>query len=178
MGILKLKNENLDKKTSIIKEVLEYFSSKEEDISKNVIEGIAAAADNAYTDDILFEEFENWAEDKDDESFLYLINHYWESKDKPVLSESERDLTGKEDQIKEIKENSKQEIAQKFAILLNRISTERNLTTLDAIGKFLGVSPQRASVLLEGKHKPQRNTIIKVAEKFEIPIEAIFHEIM
>lgn len=178
MGILKLKNENLDKKTSTIKEVLEYFSSKEEDFSKDVIEGIAAAADNAYTDDILFEEFENWADDKDDESFLYLIKHYWESKDKPSLDVGERDLTGNETEISKIKEASKQEVAQKFADFLNRVSTERNLTTLEALGKFLGVSTQRAAVLLDGKHKPQRNTIIKISEKFEIPIDHIFREIM
>ena len=63
--------------------------------------------DIIYYKNILFEEFENWADEKDDESFLFLINHYWESQDKPVLDADERDLTGQEDEIKKIKESSK-----------------------------------------------------------------------
>ncbi len=177
MGVLKLKDQALDSKTSTIREVLRYFSSKEEKIPKITIDAIATAADNAYSDDILFEEFDNWTKNHDDDSFLYLINHYWETIKKPVLSKERRDLTNRTDKIESIKKGSKQEVAQKFAKFLNKISHERKLTTLEAIGEFLELTPQRVSILLKGEHKPQRGTIAKVAEKFEISIERIQKEI-
>jgi hypothetical protein len=177
MGVLKLKDQALDSKTSTIREVLRYFSSKEDQIPKTTINGIAAAADNAYSDDILFEEFENWTKNHDDDSFLYLINHYWETIKKPVLNQGERDLTDRTDRVEAIKKNSKQEVAQKFAQFLNKIAHERKLTTLEAIGEFLELTPQRISVLLKGEHKPQRSTLAKVAEKFEISLETIQKEI-
>lgn len=174
MGVLKMKEELLIKKADIIKEVLEHFSSKELTIPKHVVEGISAAADNAFADDILFEEFENWADNNDDESFLFLINHYWENKNVPQLPLTERDLTGKEGAIQAIKENAKLEVSQKFALLIRKLSDEKNLVKLEAIGAFLGVSAERARVLLEGKHKPNRATILKVSEKFRIPMDEIF----
>lgn len=177
MGVLKLKDQALDTKTSTIREVLRYFSSKEDQIPKVTIDGIAAAADNAYSDDILFEEFENWTKNHDDDSFLYLINHYWETIKKPILSPEQHDLTGQADSVEAIKLKSKQEVAQKFAQFLNKITHERKLTTLEAIGEFLEISPQRVSVLLKGEHKPQRATIAMIAEKFEIPLENIQKEI-
>lgn len=177
MGVLKLKNQVLNFKTSIIREVLRYFSLKEEQISKMTINGIAIAADNAYSDDILFEEFENWTKNRDDDSFLFLIDHYWNTINKPILDRSERDLTGQSDKIITIKEKSKTEVAQKFAQFLNKIALERKLTTLEAIGNFLELSPQRVSVLLKGEHKPQRSTIVKVAEKFQISLDKIQKEI-
>ena len=155
MGVLKLKDQ----------------------IPRTTIDGIATAADNAYSDDILFEEFERWTKNYDDDSFLYLINHYWETIKKPVLSHEESDFTGQAERVEVIKEKSKQEVAQKFAQFLNKIVLQRKLTTLEAIGEFLELSPQRVSVLLKGDHKPQRATIAKIAEKFEIPLEKIQKEI-
>ena len=177
MGVLKLKDQALDTKTSTIREVLRYFSSKEDQIPKDTIEGIAAAADNAYSDDILFEEFESWTKNHDDDSFLYLINHYWKTIGKPSLTQEEQDLTNQPNKVESIKEKSKQDVAQKFAQFLNKIADERKLTTLEAIGNFLELTPQRVSVLLKGEHKPQRATIAKIAEKFEIPLERIQKEI-
>lgn len=177
MGILKLKEETLGKKSLIIKEALDHFASRERFYSKEIIDEIAAASENAFSDEILFEEFENWASEKDDESFLYLINHYWETKNKPTLSEKNRDLTNDKQEIEAIKNNAKLEIAQKFSSFLNEISNKKNLRTLESIGNFLGVSSERARILLEGKHKPQRATIAKISEKFEIPVEKILKEI-
>ncbi len=85
MDILNLKEKKLDFKSSTIREVLNYFSSKENQLSKNTIDNIASAGDIALTDDILFEEFENWTKYHDDETFLYLINHYWESNPKVII---------------------------------------------------------------------------------------------
>jgi hypothetical protein len=177
VGVLKIKDQALDSKTSTIREVLRYFSAKEDQIPRITIEGIAAAADNAYCDDILFEEFDNWTKNHDDDSFLFLINHYWETINKPILSQEERDLVDQADRTKVFKENSKKEVASKFAQFLGKIAYERKLTTLEAIGNFLEVTPQRVSILLKGEHKPQRSTIAKVAEKFEIPLERIQKEI-
>jgi NADPH-dependent curcumin reductase CurA len=177
MGILKLKDQVLDSKTSTIREVLRYFAFKEDQIPKATIDVIAASADNAYFDDILFEEFENWTKNHDDDSFLFLINHYWETANKPALSQSYRELTNQTAKIEAIKENSKKEVAKKFAQFLNKITHEHKLTTNEAIGNFLELTPQRVSILLKGEHRPQRGTIAKIAEKFQVPLEIIQKEI-
>jgi len=122
MDVLHLKEKELAYKTSTIREVLRYFSLKKDQIPKGIIDGISAATDNAYSDDILFEEFENWTKNHDDESFLYLINHYWETIQKPVQCLAERDLTNQNGKIEAIKESSKQEVAKKFAEFLNKIA--------------------------------------------------------
>jgi hypothetical protein len=178
MGILKMKEETLSKRSSVILAVLEYFSAKEDRFTKSTIEQIAAAADNAFLDDILFEEFENWVLEKDDSTFLFLINHYWETKDNPKLNDLDRNLTGKVDRILEIKNAAKQEQAQRFCAFLNQLAAEKGLRNLDEIGKFLGVSAERARVMLEGIHKPQRKTIANVAKKFGIDVNEVFKRIL
>ncbi len=178
MGILKVTEEKLNKKTSIIKEVLNYFSSKESEISRDTVQQIAAAADNAYTDTILFEEFENWVSDKDDETFLHLISHYWDSRSKPKLDSENQDLTNNKSEIEKIKKAAKEEQARAFGDYLKILISGKGLKTLEEIGAFLGVSSERARVMLEGKHKPQRKTIINVAEKFEIDPEEIYQRVL
>ena len=178
MGILKTKNDTFDQKVSIIKEVLDYFSNKEDSYPEKTREDIAAAAENAFCDEILFEEFKSWIEDRDDESFLHLINHYWKTRGQRPLSEEQRELTGKNEDIKAIKERAKQDVAGNFSKLLNKMATERGLKSLEEIGNFLGFSAERARTLLEGKHKPQRKTVLKVADKFGVSPNLIFQEIM
>ena len=178
MGILKVKEEALNSKTIVIKQVLEYFSSKEDDFPKEVIGRIAAAADNVYVDDILFEEFENWVASNDDDAFLYLINHYWDTKSMENLAPEKANLTGKEKIVEEIKNSARNEQAQKFSELLAKLTTERGLTTLDKIGEFLGVSAERARVMLEGKHRPQRKTLLKIANKFDVDRQDIFKQVL
>ena len=178
MVILKIKNDSFDQKASIIKEALDYFSNKEDTYPEETREAIAAAADNAFCDEILFEEFQTWTEDRDDESFLHLINHYWNTKDQEPLPEEQRDITSREEDIKAIKEKDKLEVAGNFSILLNKMATEKGLKSLEEIGNFLGFSAERARTLLDGKHKPQRKTILKVADKFGVSADSIFQEII
>jgi hypothetical protein len=168
MGVLKVKEAVLDKKSAIVKEVLEHFDHFDGKIDPVILHQIAAAADNAFNDEILFEEFDNWFKNRDDDSFIFLISDYWNSVKKPILP-AHGDITGNEVKINEIKEASKKEIGKKFATALNELCIKNNLRTLKEIGDFLGgLSEERVRVLLEGNHKPQRNTILKVAEKFKI----------
>jgi hypothetical protein len=51
--------------------------------SRTTIDRVTLAADDAYFDEILFEDFQDWFINRDDEVFLYLIDHYCETKDKP-----------------------------------------------------------------------------------------------
>ena len=178
MGILKEKETVIEQKSLVIKMVLAYFSSKEQDFTKDQIEKISAASDHAFTDDILYEEFANWAKDKDDEVFLFLIQDYWASYKKPVLKPTERDLTGQDQKILDIKESEKKQQQKDFAQILNELSIQKGLTTYNEIGKFLGVSRERARVLLSGQHKPQRKTILQIAEKFRIDPEEIYKKIL
>ena len=177
MGVLKMKEETLDKKSSIIKEVLEHFDLLEGEIESSVLHKIAAAADNAFSDEILFEEFENWSKSHDDDSFVFLINDYWDSIKKPVLT-NRGDITGKDQEITEIKEKAKKEVSKKFAAILNELCAKRNLKTLKEIGDFLGgLSEERVRVLLEGNHKPQRGTILKIAESFNVDAVSLMNQI-
>lgn len=70
---------------NIINLVLEYFDKQ----SQKIIE----AADYAINDKLLFEKFELWIQERDDEVFLFHINRFFEKKDLQPLSPSERDLT-------------------------------------------------------------------------------------
>lgn len=167
MGLLKIKEECLEKKTLVIRNVLSYFDAHEESYSNLILEKISKAADEALMDDILFEEFENWASNRDDESFIYLINHYWESKATPSLSRG--DLTGLHDEILDIKKEAKKSVAKNFSIILQELCNKKNFRTYREIGDFLGgITEERVRILLDGKHKPQRRTILNVAEKFRL----------
>ena len=177
MGILKIKEDHLVKKSSIIKKALEHFDRFEKKYSADVLKKISVASENAFIDEILFEEFENWISNRDDESFIYLINHHWDTNLRPALG-SKSDLTGKQKEILNIKENSKREVGQRFASILNKLCNNRNLKTLKEIGDFLGgISEERVRVLLEGRHKPQRATILKVSKKFKLDPQIIFYQL-
>lgn len=177
MGILKIKESDLNRKSLIIKKVLEHFDRFEKNYATDILKKISTAADNAFRDEILFEEFENWISNKDDESFIYLINHYWDTKDQSSLG-LKSDITGNKQEILKIKEKSKREAGQKFASILLQLCNQRNLKTLKEIGDFLGgLSEERIRILLEGKHKPQRATILKVSKKFKLDPKIIFNQI-
>lgn len=178
MGILKEKESAIEQKSLVIKGVLAYFSSKEQEFTKDQIEKISAASDHAFTDDILYEEFVNWTNGKDDEVFLFLIQDYWESYKKPALDPAERDLTGQDQKVLEIKESERKQQQKDFSQVLNDLSNQKGLKTHNEIGKYLGVSGERARVLLSGQNKPQRKTILKIAEKFQIDPEEIYKKIL
>lgn len=162
MGLLKNKEEFLEKKTGIIRSVLEYFDQHEKKYSRSVLEHIASAAEYAYGDEILFEEFENWVSNRDDDSFIFLIDHYWRTK-------KDRNTGSMAELASDIKEKAKQSVASNFSILLQNLCNDKNLKTYKEIGQFLGgLTEERVRILLDGKHKPQRRTILKVAEKFRI----------
>jgi hypothetical protein len=65
MGVLKIKVAELKNKSAIIKKVLEYFDFCEKKYTSEVLQKISIAAEYAFRDDILFEEFENWVSNHD-----------------------------------------------------------------------------------------------------------------
>jgi hypothetical protein len=178
MGVLKIKEANLEKKSSVVKLVLDHFDRVENKYKPAVLEQISAAADNVFGDEILFEEFENWVSTHDDDTFIFLVNHYWEGKTKKPLAKR-GDLTGENEKILSIKDKSKMEVGKKFASILNNLCAKKNLKNLKEIGDFLGgLSEERVRVLLEGKHKPQRATILMVADKFQVDPSELMNEII
>ena len=74
-----------------IKIVLEYFDKILKD--NNQIQKLSIAADIAVSDRLLFEKFEMWIRERDDEVFLFHIDRFFEKKDLQPLSASEQDLT-------------------------------------------------------------------------------------
>lgn len=86
-------------KKSTIDRVLDYFLLNQDKFEKIVVDKIKLAAKDALNDDILFEEFDDWIYYRDDESFLYLIDHYHKTKNIPSIDDIDRDLMKKRDLI-------------------------------------------------------------------------------
>ncbi len=133
---------------------------------------IDVAARHAFSDSILFENFELWNKKEiDDEDLLFQIRHFIETKDRPALPQDKRNLTNNTRAIETIKEDADQEFAKKFARKLDLLAISKKLDTNEKLGNFLDVSSEQARKLLLGDHKPQRKTLLKVSLAFRVPIE-------
>lgn len=128
MGLLKKKEKLLDQKTAVIKAALVHFDSLAKQ-DKGLAEKIADAANAAYSDEIIFEEFKIWSEEKDDEAFLYQVEHFWNTKESPRLSVEERDLSGNDPEIESIKKRAKESLKIRFAANLRRLADKKGLHT-------------------------------------------------
>ncbi len=165
----KKKIEAIEHVTSILKKALAHFDKKND---KEAFDLISAACDHAYTDQLLFEVFDLWSnKEVSDKALLFQLNHFFATKDQKPLAEDERDLTKKTAAIENIKTSADSEAAKSFATQLKLLAHKKGLTTNEKLGDFLGVSAERARVLLQGKHKPQFETLSNIAARFKVPLE-------
>jgi hypothetical protein len=170
----KKKIETIEHCTEVLKKVLSHFDKK---AGKEAFDLVSAACDYAYTDQLLFEVFELWfSKEISDKALLFQLNHFFNTKYQKPLSESERDLTGNDVAIQKIKNAADNEIATNFANQLKVLAHKKGLTTNEKLGEFLDVSSERARILLQGKHKPQFETLSKIAERFKVPLETFLKE--
>lgn len=160
-------------KSDILVEAIDHFNAKSGDES----ETIAVAAEHAMKDPILFEEFELWHQSRNDDVLFFHAKKFLERADQPPLPPELRDLTGNETEIRKIKENADRELAQSIARKVTKLANERRLSTNGAIGEFLGgMHEAQVRVLLNGDHKPQRKTLLKLAEAFGVSVEFFLHD--
>ncbi|MBI4402969.1 MAG: helix-turn-helix transcriptional regulator, partial [Deltaproteobacteria bacterium] len=130
------------------------------------------ACDHAYADPLLFEAFDLWFNKEiSDKALLFQVDHFFSTKNEKAL-EDERDLTNKPAAIEKIKTDADTEAARGFARQLKILAHKKGLTTNEKLGEFLGVSAERARVLLQGKHKPQFETLSTIAARFKVPLES------
>ncbi len=169
MGSLAMHANQIHSVAGTIKLVLEHFDKvlKGEQVQK-----VSAAADLAFSDKLLFEKFEMWIHEHDDETFLFHVNRFFEKKDRKSLLASEQDLTAQRDQVESsIKEDVRSRQKQIFGQRITRLATERNLLTNDDLGAFLGVSGEQARKFKAGENKPQLATLKNIADRFKVSVE-------
>lgn len=133
---------------------------------------VSAAADLAFSDKLLFEKFEMWTQEHDDETFLFHINRFFEKKDQKSLLASEQDLTAKRDQVEStIKEDVRNRQKKIFGERITGLAAKHNLLTNDQLGTFLGVSGEQARKFKAGENKPQLATLKAIADRFKVSVE-------
>ena len=169
-ALAKTKIHALSYQAEVIKAALEHFGDVG---TRDQVEILSAAADHAFVDELLFQSFEFWKKSEiDDDALLFQIKHFFDTKDQPPLSREKRDLTGNVRAIDAIKKSADENFATLFARKVSAMASAKGLHTNEKLGEFLSMNPEQARVLREGKHKPQRKTIAKVAEAFGVTIES------
>lgn len=171
MGTLASHAEKIGFKKDIIIDALVHFDGIFQEGSKEFAK-VKAAADAAFGDDLLFEHFQYWKDDRDDEILLYHINHYFETIHLKSLSNEERDLTSRREEVEaSIKQKTREIQKQIFGRRITLLAAEKRLETNEALGKFLGVSAEQARRFKAGENKPQLGTLNDIASKFNVSIE-------
>ncbi len=170
MGILDARISHIDSVRNTIKLVLNHFAKQS--LSKEVENHLSVAADLAFSDELLFEKFQRWLEERTDETLLFHINRFFEKRDQKPLTPFDRDLTSKREQVEmSIKESVRNRQKKIFAQRITKLATERNLLTNDQLGEFLGVSGEQARKFKAGENKPQLATLKSIADSFKVSVE-------
>ena len=168
------KIETIEHCTEVVKKALSHFDKKG---GKRALGLVSQACDHAYADPLLFEVFDLWFNKEiSDKALLFQIEHFFATKNEKPLPEEESDLTNKPEAIEKIKVDADSDAARTFARQLKILAHKKGLTTNEKLGEFLGVSAERARVLLQGKHKPQFETLSTIAARFKVPLEGFLAE--
>jgi hypothetical protein len=162
------KIDSIEHKRAVFRAVMSYFGEFDD---PQMIERVSAAVDSAYTDDLLFEDFEIWVEERNDQAFLYQVDHFLETRGTPPLARA--DLTGRPAEIEKVQADAEEDLARTFAAKLRLLANQRGLKTNKDIGDFLEKNQEQVRVMLAAEHKPQRKTLLLVAEKFGISVESL-----
>ena len=170
-AVARAKIDSIEHKRYVFRTVLSYFGELN---GPTVSEKIAAAVDSAYADDLLFEDFEIWMEERNDKAFLYQIDHFFKTINNPTLPNG--DLTGNTVEIENIQSEAEHNLAKTFAAKFKHLANQKNLKTNKEIGNYLGKNQEQIRVMLEGKHKPQRKTLLLVSEKFGVSAESLIED--
>lgn len=169
MGSLAMHANQIHAVAGTIKLVLEHFDKV---LKGDQAQKVSAAADLAFSDKLLFEKFEMWTHEHDDETFLFHVNRFFEKKDQKALLASEQDLTAQRDQVESsIKIDARSRQKQIFGQRITALAAKHNLLTNDQLGAFLGVSGEQARKFKAGENKPQLATLKRIADRFNVSVE-------
>ncbi|MBX9768034.1 MAG: helix-turn-helix domain-containing protein [Bdellovibrionales bacterium] len=169
MGSLAMHANQIHTVAGTIKLVLEHFDKV---LKGDQAQKVSAAADLAFSDKLLFEKFEMWTHEHDDETFLFHVNRFFEKKYQKPLLASEQDLTVQRDQVESsIKKDVRNRQKQIFGQRITKLAIEHKLLTNDQLGKFLGVSGEQARKFKAGENKPQLVTLKEIADRFKVSVE-------
>lgn len=170
MGSLALHAHEMNRKNEVIKKALVHFDTILVDETEK--HKLRAAADEAHTDEFLFEKFESWVDERDDKYLLFHVNSFFEDRLLKVLSPTERDVTSRRKEIELTIENKSRDKQKRIVSeRLSILAKERSLNTNEAIANFLNMDIEQIRRYLIGENKPQRATLIKIAEKFDVSLE-------
>lgn len=170
MSTLATRMSHIDSVRNTIKPVLDHFAKLS--LPKHIEQSLVLAADLAFSDELLFEKFQMWNAEQDDETLLFHINRFFEKRDQKSLTADEKDLTSQRQQVEStIKETVRNRTKQIFAQRITRLAAERNLLTNDQLGAFLEVSGEQARKFKSGENKPQLATLKSIADKFKVSVE-------
>lgn len=169
MGTLAMRIRHIDTVSNAIKAALAHFA--ERSLPEKTETRLALAADLAFSDELLFEKFQMWTQERDDEVFLFHIDRFFEKRGQTALAPAERDLTPRRAFVeaavaKSVRDRQKQIFGQRITIL----AAERGLLTNDQLGDFLGVSGEQARKFKAGENKPQLATLKNIADRFKVPV--------
>lgn len=170
MGALSKQLNQIDHVKNVISHVFYHFDRIRLDERK--IRLLSAAADLAFSDSLLFEKFEIWDEEHDDDAFLFHIEKFFEKLNHRPLKIEERDLTSQRERIEtSIKEAARHKQKKIFSERITQLAIEHDLLTNDQLGAFLGVSAEQARKYRSGENKPQLATLKQISDKFKVSIE-------
>lgn len=170
MGKLAKHIDEIQHAQDVLRPVLEHFDTRK--LNQELIDSIKIAADLAFSDALLFEKFEMWNEQRDDDVLLFHIKRFFEKKDRKPISEKERNLSSRREEIETSIKNSAREDQKKiFGARLTALAVEKGLDTNKKLGDFLGVSDEQARKFRSGENKPQLATLKQISEKFKVSVE-------
>ena len=167
MGMLAQHTDHFDNVTKTVKAALLHFDNRLGDQDAAMLR---KASDYAFSDEILFEKFLFWQNEKDDEAFMYHIRRFLDNHGKAALPD--RNQTHRRHHIEtEIKVAARESLKKSFSKRLTSLSLKFGLDSNAKIGAFLSVSEEQARKFRSGEHKPQLATIRAIAEKFGVSPE-------
>lgn len=166
------KIDSIEHRRTVFRAVLSHFGEFDD---AEISEKVSAAVDSACTDDILFEDFEIWVEERNDKAFLYQVDHFLKTRGTPALVRA--DLTGRTGEIERVQIEAEKDLAHTFAAKLRILSNQKGLKTNKEISEFLGIKNQeQVRVMLAAGHKPQRKTLLLIAESFGVSVESLIKD--
>ncbi len=171
MGTLAARISHIDSVRNAIKPALDHFARLS--LSSDIERSLALAVDLAFSDELLFEKFQMWNDEHDDEVLLFHIKRFFEKRNQKPLLASEQDLTV---QRKEVESTIKQDVRNRqkqiFGQRITQLALKNNLLTNEQLGTFLGdISSEQARKFKNGDNKPQLATLQKIAQRFNVSVE-------
>lgn len=170
MGMLANHLHRLEELRLAIRAVLSHFDRQNLDLKDS--EQRRMASDLAFSDEMLFEKFRLWIEERQDDVLLFHIRRFFDKASMPRVPREDRDQSARRDANEsEVKSSARERVKQIFSQRVTALALGHGLDTNEKLGTFLGVSEEQARKWRSGENKPQLATLRTIADKFKVRIE-------